>query len=188
MFNTCKSRCLLLFLILSFSALIWSFYQSNMVLDHFYDVDRILGVSNDLKGNIKEYGLVENVLDDGRIEITLERSSEIIKLIGIQLPNNSSWNSNQRCSAAKAIEYLRNLEGSTVFIKSDSNLPNRDKNDNLVRYVYYENGDLLNIELIEKGYAMVEIYSEKYELENDFREIEKKAEKNKIGIWGGKCR
>ncbi len=76
---------------------------------------------------------------------------------------------------------IRWVKGKTVKLKLDRT--KKDKYGRLLAYVYLPSGDMLNLVLVEKGFASV---FRRYDFRHKkkFLKAEKKAQKRKSGLWG----
>ena len=80
-----------------------------------------------------------------------------------------------------ATEYTRSrVEGETVRLVFDPNLPQRDFYGRLVAYVYHD-GDSLNRALLEDGYARV--FPVEFEKRAAFERVERDARNEERGLW-----
>ena len=70
-----------------------------------------------------------------------------------------------------------------VRLEKDSIQPDRDGFGRLLRYVYLENGTLINEEMVKRGYAFAYKKYNSNKL-NDFIKLEKKAKSERLGLWG----
>ncbi|QQG42073.1 MAG: thermonuclease family protein [Candidatus Woesebacteria bacterium] len=72
------------------------------------------------------------------------------------------------------------------FVKLEKDVSETDKYDRLLRYVYI--GDqMVNDELVKKGFAKVETVPPDIKLKDRFFESEKYAKENNLGLWS-KCK
>jgi micrococcal nuclease len=78
--------------------------------------------------------------------------TEKIRLIGVDAPE---LNTHEGQIAKNVTEYL--TKGKTVTIETD--VLKRDKYDRILAYVFLPDGKMLNVLLIQEGYATVSIYS-----------------------------
>jgi micrococcal nuclease len=62
---------------------------------------------------------------------------------------------------------------------------NRDKYNRLLRYVFLEDGTLINAKLVAEGYAYNYIY-EPFQFMKQFDYLEKQAKEKQLGLWSGK--
>jgi len=133
------------------------------------------------------YGVVE-VIDGDTIRVDYEGRIETVRLIGIDTPEVSSpYHSEEECFGKEAAQYARQLlEKQLVYLIKDPAHSNRDKYNRLLRYVFLEDGTLINAKLIKEGYAFNYIY-EPFQFMKQFDYLEKQAKENRIGLWSDKC-
>ena len=83
----------------------------------------------------------------------------------------------------EALEFVANAAapGEYIYLEFDKGL--YDPYDRVLAYIYLENGSMLNEMLLEEGLAHVVVYQPNNKYEDRFREIEKRAKENKVGIW-----
>jgi micrococcal nuclease len=81
-------------------------------------------------------------------------------------------------------EYVKKLaNGKNVYLEKEPGGDDRDKYGRLLRYIYLEDGTLINGKIIRDGYAYV---YDRYQLSKtrEFKQYEKEARENKRGLWG----
>ncbi|MCF6265547.1 MAG: thermonuclease family protein [Desulfuromusa sp.] len=117
-----------------------------------------------------------------------------VRLIGIDTPESKASPRDRfytqkfpiskkklRDIASQAKQYnIRNIKGKQVRLELDQT--HRDKYDRLLAYVYLPDGKMLNRILLNKGLAIV-FRRYDFQYKRDFLKIEKKARKNKRGLW-----
>lgn len=136
----------------------------------------------------EEWYKVLYVYDGDTIAVDMGGEFKKVRLIGIDAPETGEKYRDKECygkEASKEVEKL--LIGSQVRLQKDSSQADKDKYGRLLRYVYLENGTMLNQLLIEKGFATEYTYREsRYRYQTEFRNAERKAKKEKVGLWA-KC-
>jgi micrococcal nuclease len=109
-----------------------------------------------------------------------------IRLIGIDTPEVGWYGARPECYGASAGRYVRRLlDGQRVGLRFD-----RDRIDPYGRtlaYAYLEDGRLLNVLLVRRGFAEVTIYEPNDRLEPRLRAAESAARKAGRGLWSA-CR
>lgn len=169
----------------------------------------IAGISCDLKktDNVKneniskeksdidgEYLIVTRVVDGDTFKMS---NGEKVRLLGIDTPEKNESDKLDREAdrtgrdketikklGEAASDYVKNLvEGKRVKLVKESNYEDRDKYGRQLRYVYLEDGTLLNAKIIEDGYANVYNSASISKLD-EFRKLEREARENKRGLWG----
>ncbi len=133
------------------------------------------------------YEVVE-VIDGDTIGVNLGGEVETVRLIGIDTPEIASpYNPKEDCFGQEAAQYARELlEKQSVYLIKDPMQSNRDKYNRLLRYVFLEDGTLINAKLIKDGYAFNYIY-EPFQFMKQFDYLEKQAKENRTGLWSDKC-
>ncbi|MDZ4713067.1 MAG: thermonuclease family protein [bacterium] len=141
-----------------------------------------------------EYLTVSKVIDGDTFRMS---NGEKVRLIGIDTPEKydsdkldreSSKTGRDKQTIKKlgeaASDYVTKLvEGKKVRLEKDPGYDNVDKYNRLLRYVYFEDGTLVNAKILEDGYANV-FYDKSISKINEFKKLESDARKNKKGLWG----
>lgn len=131
------------------------------------------------------YYYVTDVLDGDTIEVDMNGSRETVRLIGIDTPETHDPRKPVQCFGQAAAAQAQKLMGAKpVRLVADAQQNNRDKYNRLLRYVYLEDGRLVNAEMIELGYAFAYTVFP-YERLEEFRELERKARAQNKGLWSG---
>jgi micrococcal nuclease len=79
------------------------------------------------------------------------------------------------------------MENQLVYLIPDPMNSNRDKYSRLLRYVFLEDGTLINAKLIKEGFAFNYTY-EPFQFMKQFDYLEKQAKENRLGLWGGETK
>ena len=107
-------------------------------------------------------------------------------MIGIDTPEISHLEKPAECFGNEAAQKTKELlAGHDVFLTHDSLCSDKDQYGRLLRYVFLEDGTLINRCLIEEGYAFNYIY-EPFQLMEQFDFLEQQAKQDHLGLWG-KC-
>ncbi|MBS1515980.1 MAG: thermonuclease family protein [Bacteroidetes bacterium] len=144
------------------------------------------------KDNQSDYLVVERVVDGDTFKMA---NGEKIRLLGIDTPEK--FQSNKLDKDAKksgqdkktiqtlgqmASDYVKKIaEGKRVRLVKEPGT-DKDKYGRSLRYVYLEDGTLLNAKIIQDGYASV--YPTPISKIEEFRKYEREARENKRGLWG----
>lgn len=129
---------------------------------------------------LQETFLVKRVIDGDTIEL---ESGQKVRYIGIN--STELYKKVPDCFAVEAYEENRRLaEGKAVRLEKD--ISETDKYGRLLRYVYV--GDVfVNDLLVKNGFAYSSSYPPDIANQQLFRESQRYAEKNKMGLWAGIC-
>ena len=123
--------------------------------------------------------VVERVIDGDTIEIG---NGVHIRYIGINAPESVKPGSLIECFGEESS--LRNkelVEGKTIRLEKD--ISEKDKYGRLLRYVYLQDGTLVNEILVREGYAYAFTFPPDVKLKNLFQQAENEARKKKVGLW-----
>jgi len=131
------------------------------------------------------YRVVE-VIDGDTIKVDIGGKIENVRLIGIDTPEIANpYNPRQDYFGPEAARYARQLlEKQSVYLIPDPMNSNRDKYNRLLRYVFLEDGTLINAKLIKEGFAFNYMY-EPFQFMKQFDYLEKQAKENRLGLWSG---
>ena len=122
---------------------------------------------------------VKSITDGDTIKVNISGKIEIVRLLGIDSPELDK----KECFSKEAkLEMSKFTKNKSVMLEKDSIQPDRDRYKRLLRYIYLENGDLINGEMVKNGYAIV---NRKYNSDKlpDFIKLENYAKTNKLGLW-----
>ena len=147
-----------------------------------------------LSAKIKEASLLSALQETNEISVDGEtikiNDNREIYLTGVKIPPNVSTNPKDICIREKAINKIKEmLEGKTLTLEKDP--LTKENNFILINilekpeyvYVYLEDGTFVNKWLIENGYAYENSEKVKYSQQEQFKEAEKTARENRLGLW-----
>jgi micrococcal nuclease len=130
---------------------------------------------------------VAEVIDGDTIKVDIGGKIETVRLVGIDTPEIAGpRNPQDDYFGPEAAQHTKKLlENQPVYLIPDPMQSNRDKYDRLLRYVFLEDGTLVNAKLIADGYAYNYIY-EPFQFMKQFDYLEKQAKENQLGLWSSK--
>jgi len=113
-------------------------------------------------------------LDDGRK----------VRMLGIDTPEIGA---NLACYGPEATDILRQLlpNGTMVWVLSD--VESTDQYGRSLLFVYTEDGTNVNLEMLKRGAARVEMYAPNLLFESEINAAELAARDADVGLWG-ECR
>lgn len=124
----------------------------------------------------------EKIYDGDTIGVFINGRFEKIRLIGIDAPEMD-----QRPWGRKAKECLSSLISSTDSgIAFEYDIEQRDKYGRILAYMWTQDGKMINEEMLEKGCAVLFTFPPNVRYAERFRAAQKRAQKHKAGIWGGR--
>ncbi len=130
-----------------------------------------------------EHGTVVRVVDGDTIKVRIGRKVETVRLIGVDTPETVDPRRPVQYFGREASRFTKRVaHGEEVTLEPDPECSNRDKYRRLLRYVYLEDGTLLNAEIIAQGYGFA--YT-KYSFSrmSEFRRLERRARREGRGLW-----
>lgn len=130
------------------------------------------------------FAIVERVVDGDTVRLA---TGETVRYIGIDTPETVKPNTEVECFGKEASEKNRALvSGEKVRMQKD--VSDMDRYGRLLRYVFLEDGTLVNEVLVREGYAFASSFPPDIAMQEAFREAERSARQNKKGLWAdGAC-
>lgn len=126
----------------------------------------------------REVALVARVVDGDTIVLADERR---VRYIGVDTPETKAPNTPVQCFGEEAFEYNHQLvAGKYVELEKDVN--DTDRYGRLLRYVYID-GAMVNLTLVEEGYAVARSYPPDIAHQDALREAEQRARQAEAGLW-----
>lgn len=133
---------------------------------------------------------VTKVVDGDTVKVMIDGKIETIRLLGIDTPEVVDPRKPVQCFGKRASEKTKALlTGKSVLLESDPTQGDRDRYGRLLRYIYLEDGTLINDVLVRQGFAHEYTYQSKpYKYQQQFIDAEREAREQKKGLWAdGAC-
>ncbi len=127
---------------------------------------------------------MERVVDGDTIDVRLGRTTERVRLIGVDAPESVARNVPIQCFGAEASAALTELlpAGTTVQIERD--IEARDHYGRLLLYLYRPaDGLFVNLWLIESGLAEAISYEPNVAHEAALTTARQRAARDLVGLW-----
>ncbi len=127
---------------------------------------------------------VESITDGDTIKIKRsDNSAQNVRYIGINTPEiKHQGNGENQPYGVEATEMNRYLvEGKTVYLQKDA--ADTDKYGRLLRYVYLEDGTMVNYALIRMGYAALMTIPPNVNFQQKFFEGQELARSEKLNLY-----
>ena len=129
----------------------------------------------------KEMFLVTKVVDGDTV--TLDKIGTI-RLIGINTPETVDPRKSVECFGKEASDKAKELlSGKKVYLEYDLTQGKTDKYNRTLAHVFREDGLHFNAEMIKTGYAYEYTYDKPYKYQNEFKQAQKDAQNNQLGLW-----
>ena len=124
-------------------------------------------------------------IDGDTAKFILNNEEIRVRFLAIDTPETKHPTKGVEPYGKEASNYTCNKikKAKEIILEYDSNSDKKDKYDRYLSWVFVD-GNLLQDELISKGYAKVEYLYGDYKYTSKIQSSEKIAKKNKIGIWG----
>ncbi|HEX9274284.1 MAG TPA: thermonuclease family protein [Candidatus Binatia bacterium] len=139
--------------------------------------------SRESRQEVSEKRLVIRVIDGDTIVVS---PNEKVRLIGVDTPETVHPNKTVQCFGKDAKEFTRSMveRKSIRLVLDESNAArnHKDRYGRTLAYVYFDDGTMLNAELIRRGYAHA--YTRfPFRHVAEFREMERAARNQAVGLW-----
>lgn len=130
------------------------------------------------------YYSVTEVVDGDTIKVNINGTIETLRLIGLDTPETVDPRKPVQCFGKEASNKGKELlTWKKVRIEKDATQGDKDKYGRTLAYIYTENGIFYNKYMIEQGYAHEYTYNSAYKYQTEFKQAQKTAESNKVGLW-----
>ena len=131
----------------------------------------------------EEVAAVVRTVDGDTIVVSIGGKAAKVRLIGVDMPESVDPRRPVEPFGPEGAAYTRRLlEGKRVILRDEIGGQDRDMYGRLLRYVYLEDGTLVNVELIRQGYGRV-FNKYPFSLREEFRAQERQARERGLGIW-----
>lgn len=161
--------------------------QSALMSNETLDGSELKETTKYLINENKEKAQLFNVLkvvDGDTIDVDINGKTERVRMIGLNTPETVDPRKTVECfgkeASAKAKELLANQQ---VKLRADASQTDQDKYGRLLRYIWRDDGLFFNLEMIKQGYGYEYTYDLPYAYQAEFKEAQKYAEQNKLGLW-----
>ena len=139
--------------------------------------------SRESRQAISEKRLVVRVIDGDTIVVG---PNEKVRLIGVDTPETAHPKKAVQCFAKDAKEFTRRMveRKSIRLVLDESNAArnHKDRYGRTLAYVYFDDGTMLNAELLRRGYAHA--YTRfPFRHVVEFRKLERIARSQAVGLW-----
>jgi len=121
---------------------------------------------------------VTRIIDGDTIEVQTATGIERVRYIGIDTPERGQPGYRAATEANRTL-----VEGQRVILVRDSS--DRDRNDRLLRYLFLNDGRLVNGELVAQGWAQPVAYEPDTARQDEFERLAVAAAQARRGFWSG---
>lgn len=133
--------------------------------------------------------LVTRVIDGDTLDVEKDGMPVRVRLIGIDTPETVDPRRSVGCFGREASQKASQLLlGNMVYLRQDPTQGDYDKYKRMLAYVFLPDNTLVNEKMIREGYAYEYTYRSPYAYQSEFRNAERLARNEKIGLWAdGVC-
>lgn len=126
--------------------------------------------------------VVVNVVDGDTIDVTVDGVEYRVRYIGIDTPETVHPTRGVEPYGKEAsVRNVQLVEGKTVYLEKD--VSETDQYGRLLRYVWLEDGSMVNETLVAEGYAQVATYPPDVRYTDRFTELQRVARAEGRGLW-----
>lgn len=130
-------------------------------------------------------GTVSRVVDGDTIVVIMGDATESVRLIGVDTPESVDPRRGAQCFGAEASAHTAGLLPPGTEVRLERDVEARDRYGRLLAYVYRVEDDLLvNLDLVEGGYADAVTYGDNEALYPVLVAAEAAARDAGRGLWG----
>lgn len=124
-------------------------------------------------------------VSDGDTVVVNENGKNLtVRLIGLNTPETVDPRRPVECFGKEASNRAKQLlTGKTVYLEIDPSQDTVDAFGRALRFLWYDNGKLFNMQMIAEGYAYEYTYERAYKYQAEFRQAQKDAESQDRGLW-----
>jgi len=125
---------------------------------------------------------VVRVVDGDTLWVLRDGREENVRLIGVDTPEVDWYGGEAECYGEEAGRFARRLlEDERVRLELDRDP--LDPYERTLAYVYLEDGRMVNLLLVRRGYAIVSTYEPNDRYEDRLRDAEAQARAAGLGLW-----
>jgi micrococcal nuclease len=130
-------------------------------------------------------GRVSRVVDGDTADILVNGERWRVRMLGMDTPEVVAQDRPVECFGRQASARARQLlEGQTVYLERDASQDDRDRFGRYLRFVWFGDGRLFNMQMIAEGYAFEYTYrGNAHKYQRQFRSAQAEAQRTGRGLW-----
>ena len=125
---------------------------------------------------VRQLAKVTSINSGDTIRVALNGKIYRVRYLLINAPGSKEPLYNEATEANRLL-----VKDKEVYLVKD--VSDTDKDGNLLRYIYLQNGTFVNAELVRRGYALLTTFSEDMTKEPEILAAQQEAIKNGRGLW-----
>ncbi|WP_174613742.1 thermonuclease family protein [Virgibacillus ihumii] len=151
----------------------------------FYVIIFCMIILTGCSGTSENNATFVRAVDGDTLIINIDGKEEYVRLLLVDTPETKHPDKPVQPFGPEASELMKDTFSQSEPIQIEFGTEKRDKYDRLLAYVYTEEGKMFNKMLLRNGLARVAyVYPPNDKCVDVFRDIEAKAKKENLGIWG----
>ena len=156
------------------------FGENNNLDIQEYQKKDVLGVDSK-----KDFYKILKIFDGDTIQVLYQGQKKSVRVLGVNTPEVDGPYRKRECFGKEASEYAKKLlKNKKVMIEFDSSQSKFDKYGRILAYLWVDGKWDFGEKMIRDGYAYEYTYhGRKYKYQKKYKEAQKFAEKNKVGLW-----
>jgi micrococcal nuclease len=130
-------------------------------------------------------GRVSRVVDGDTADIRVNDELWRVRMLGIDTPESVARDQPVECFGREASARAKQLlEGQTVYLERDASQDDRDRFGRYLRFVWFADGRLFNMQMIAEGYAFEYTFrGNAHKYQRQFRAAQAEAQRAGRGLW-----
>lgn len=129
---------------------------------------------------------VVKIIDGDTITVRRDRTNLTVRLLGIDTPEVKDPRKPVQCFGKEAsAETRRILTGQRVYLESDPGQDQVDRYGRTLAYAWTTDHTLVNLHLVDQGFAHEYTYGAPYKYQPQFRAAQDAAQTAGRGLWAG---
>lgn len=139
--------------------------------------------------NAKETVKYSSCIDGDTFKVTIDNEIKTIRLLAVDTPETAKPDKEADYYANEASEYTckRIKQAKKIVLEYDANSDKHDKYDRVLAWVFLD-GDLLQSDLVENGYAKVAYLYDDYKYTDTLIKKQELASAKNIGLWNNESK
>lgn len=135
-------------------------------------------------GEVEGWFAIDRVVDGDTVRVLVDGKSQTVRLIGIDTPEVVDPRKPVQCFGQEASEAAKRLlSGQKVRLVVDETQGLVDRYQRWLRYIYLTDGRMVNLVLLQEGYASEYTYQVPYIHQLAFQQAEQQARLAGRGLW-----
>jgi micrococcal nuclease len=129
-------------------------------------------------------GRVVKVVDGDTIDVSINGQTERVRMIGINTPESVDPRRVIQCFGVEASSRAKKLlSNQTVGLEMDPTQGDTDQYGRLLRYVWFSDGRMFNLQMLAEGFANEFTFNIPYKYQKLFKTTARAADFAGVGLW-----